>query len=208
MSEDQLGRIRSDIAVIRQAMGFRLTFGKGMLVFSMLLALTAAGGAAINLLVENPWLQVVPFAAVAIVCFSGLYVQSRRIADLSHEVKLQVGLSITAYFAVFGAACGYSLAAFCGPTIGAARTSALFAAGLAYVIVFSVILILNALKSRERYYCLGLATSLLFAGLLFPILDPHYSFPLAHGSLAVGYLMSTAIQWFQLREAATHDDAN
>jgi hypothetical protein len=112
------------------------------------------------------------------------------------------------YFAVFGAACGYALAAFCGPTIGAARTAALYAASLAYVLPFSFILVLNALKNRERHYCLGLAASLLLTGLIIPILDPHYSFPLAHGFMAVGYLTGVAIQWAQLRGAVANHAAD
>src|SRR5262245_44826263 len=173
MSEDQLGRIKGDLAIIQRAMGLHLSFGRGMLVFGILLTFAAVGAAVVSLLVENNWLQVAPFAALMALCLLALYLQSRRIPDLSHEIKLQVGLSITIYFAVFGAACGYMLAAFFGPTIGAARTAALYAASLAYVLPFSFILVLHALKNRERHYCLGLAASLLLTGLIIPILDPH-----------------------------------
>lgn len=208
MSEAELTRIRSDLGVMQRAMGLHLSFGKGMLVFGILLTFAAVGAAVVSLLVENNWLQVAPFATFMAVCLLGLYLQSRRTADLSHEIKLQVGLSITMYFAVFGAACGYALAAFCGPTIGAARTAALYAASLAYVLPFSFILVLNALKNRERHYCLGLAASLLLTGLIIPILDPHYSYPLAHCFMAVGYLTAVAIQWVQLRKAVTHHAAD
>jgi carbon starvation protein CstA len=204
MAENELDRIKGDLAIMQRAMGLHLSYGRGMLVFGILLTVTAVGAAVVSLLVENNWLQVASFATLMALCLLGLYLQSHRTADLSHEIKLQVGLSITIYFAVFGAACGYTLAAFCGPTIGAARTAALYAASLAYVLPFSFILVLNALKNRERHYCLGLAASLLLTGLIIPILDPHYSFPLAHGFMAVGYLMGVAIQWFQLREAETH----
>ncbi len=208
MSEGDLGRIKEDLAVMQRAMGLHLPFGRGMLLFGILLTVAAVGAAVVSLLVENHWLQVAPFATFMALCLLGLYLQSRCTADLSHEIKLQVGLSITMYFAVFGAACGYALAAFCGPTIGAARTAALYAASLAYVLPFSFILVLNALKNRERHYCLGLAASLLLTGLIIPILDPHYSFPLAHGFMAVGYLTGFAIQWFQLREAVANHAAD
>ena len=208
MSEAELGRIKGDLAVIQRAMGLHLSFGMGMLVFGILLALATVGAAVVSLLVENALLQVGPFATIMVLCLLGLYFQSRRSADLSHEIKLQVVLSITIYFAVFGAACGYTLATFCGPTIGTARTAALYAASLAYVFAFLLILVLNALKSRERYYCLGLAVSLLLAGLLIPILDQHYSYPLAHCFMAVGYLTGVAIQWVQLRKVETHHAAD
>ena len=208
MSEAELGRIKGDLAVIHRAMGLQLSFGKGVLVFGIFLALAAVGAAVVSLLVENDWLQVGPFATIMVLCLLGLYLHSLRSTDLSHEIKLQVVLSITIYFAVFGAACGYTLATFVGPTIGAARTAALYAASLAYVLPFSLILLLNALKSKERYYCLGLAVPLLLTGLLLPILDQHYSYPLAHCFMAVGYLTGVAIQWVQLRKAETHHAAD
>ena len=208
MSEAELGRIKGDLAVIQRAMGLQLSFGKGVLVFGIFLALAAVGAAVVSLLVENDWLQVGPFATIMVLCLLGLYLQSLRTNDLSHEIKLQVVLSITIYFAVFGAACGYTLATFVGPTIGAARTAALYAASLAYVLPFSLILLLNALKSKERYYCLGLAVPLLLTGLLLPILDQHYSYPLAHCFMAVGYLTGVAIQWVQLRKVETHHAAD
>ena len=74
--------------------------------------------------------------------------------------------------------------------------------------LFSLILVLNSLKSRERYYCLGLAVSLLLTGLLIPILDQHYSYPLAHCFMAVGYLTSVAIQWVQLRDGVANHAAD
>ena len=153
MSEAELYRIKGDIAVIQRAMGLQLSFGKGMLVFGILLTFAAVGAGVVSLLVESDWLQVGPIATIVLLCLLGLYFQSRRIADLSHEIKLQVGLSITIHFAVLGAACGYTLATYCGPTIGAARTAALYAASLAYVLPFSFLLLLNALNSSERYSC-------------------------------------------------------
>ncbi len=208
MSEAELGRIKGDLAVIQRVMGLQLSFGKGVLVFGIFLALAAVGAAVVSLLVENDWLQVGPFATIMVLCLLGLYLQSLRTTDLSHEIKLQVVLSITIYFAVFGAACGYTLATFVGPTIGAARTAALYAASLAYVLPFSLILLLNALKSKERHYCLGLAVPLLLTGLLLPILDQHYSYPLAHCFMAVGYLTGVAIQWVQLRKVETDHAAD
>ena len=64
------------------------------------------------------------------------------------------------------------------------------------------------LRSRERYYCLGLAVSTLLAGMLLPIIDPHYSYPLANCFMAVGYLTGVAIQWVQLREAVSNHAAD
>ena len=57
--------------------------------------------------------------------------------------------------------------------------------------------------SKPRF----LATCLL-AGMLLPILDQHYTYPLAHVFMAIGFLTSVAIQWVQLREAAAHHAAH
>jgi hypothetical protein len=208
MSEAELGRIKGDLAIIQRAMGLQLSFGNGMLAFGLLLSIAAVGAAVVSLLSENEWLQVAPFATIMAFCMLGLYIRSRCNSNLSHEIKLQVVLSSTIYCVVWIAACGYALATFCGPTIGATRTAGLYASSIGYVFAFSLILVLNALKSRERYYCLGLAVSLLLAGLLIPILDRHYSYPLAHCFMAVGYLTGVVIQWVQLRKAVTQLAAN
>jgi hypothetical protein len=55
---------------------------------------------------------------------------------------------------------------------------------------------------------LGLAISTLLAGMLLPIIDPHYSYPLAHCFMAVGYLTGVAIQWVQLRGGLASDAAD
>jgi hypothetical protein len=108
MSEHPFDRIQGDLATMRRAMGLRLPFGKEVLIFGLLSSVTAAGAAAVSLVFENDWVQIIPCAAFAVVCFLGLYVESRGAADLSHEIKLQVGFSITTNLAVFGAACGYA----------------------------------------------------------------------------------------------------
>ena len=201
ISNGQLGRIQGDLAIMRQAMGLQLYFGNGILVFSMLLFVAALTAAFLSLIFESSWLHIVPFAVFMALSLIGLFFQS-RFADLTHEIKLQVILSITVYFAVICAACGYVLAAFCGPSIGTTRTVALYVASLSYILTLMFILVLNSLKTRERYYCLGLAFSLILAGLLVPICDPHFSFPLAHCIMAVGYLSVVLIQRIQLREAS------
>ena len=203
MSDAEIGRIKGDLAVIQRALGLQYSFGNGVLVFGTFLTFAAVGAAVVSLQVESSWFQVIPFALIMIFCLFGLYLQSLRTTDLSHEIKLQVVLSITIYFAVFGATCGYTLATFAGPAIGFARTAALYAISLAYIFGFLLILVINALKSRDRHYCLGLAVSLLLTGLLIPILDQHYSFPLAHAFMAVGFLSGVMIQWAQLRKAVT-----
>lgn len=200
MSEAELGRHEGDLADIPRVIGQPLFFGKGMLVFGLLLSLAAIGAAVVSLMGDNEWLQVGPFAAIVVLCLLGLYLHSRRVPNLSHEIKLQVVLSITSYAVVWIAACGYALAAYVGPSVGAARTTSLYATSIGLLLAFSSILVLNALRSRDRYYCLGLALALLLAGLLIPILDRQYSFPLAHGFLALGYLTVVAIQWGQLRK--------
>lgn len=208
MSEADLGRIQGDLAVIQRAMGLRLSFGKGTIAFGAVLGVAAVCAAVVSLLSGNEWLQIVPFATIMAFCMVGLYVESRRNADLSHEIKLQVGLSMTVYGVVWVAACGYASAAFLGPSIGAARTAVLYASSVSLLFALSLILVLTALKNRERYYCLGLAISLLLAGLLIPIFDGRYSYPLAHCIVAVGYLTGAVIQWVQLREAVTHHAAD
>ena len=205
MSEDVLGRIRGDLAVVQQALGLRLSFGKGMLVFDMLLALAAIGAALVSLHVETDWLQQAPFAAIMVLVPVGLYLRSRR---TSHEINLQVLMSVTIYAVVWIAACGHMLAIFVGPSVGTARTALLYATSVSILTAFTLILVRAALRSRDQYYCLGLALSTLLAGMLLPILGQHYSYSLAHGCMAVGYLTGFAIQSVQLREAATNNAAD
>ena len=201
ISNGQLERIHGDLAIMRQAMGLHLNFGRGTLFFNVLLIAAALSAALVSLITDSSWLHIVPFAVFMVLSLIGLFFQSRRFADLSHEIKLQVILSITVYFAVICASSGYVLAAFCGPLIGTVRTVALYVASLSYILTLTFILVINTLKTRERYYCLGLAFSLILAGLLVPIFDPHFSFPLAHCIMAIGYLSVVLIQRFQLREA-------
>ena len=209
MSEDVLGRIRGDLAVMQRAMGLHLSFGKAMLVFGILLTFTAVSAAVVSLLVEwDSPLQLVPLAAIMILGPVGLFLRSRRNTNLNPEITMQVVLSITIYSVVWIASCGYTLASVVGPSVGTARTAGLYATSIGILVAFTLILVRTALLNRERYYCLGLAVSTLIAGMLLPILDKHYSYPLTHCIMAVGYLTAVAIQWFQLREAGANDAAD
>jgi hypothetical protein len=208
MSEDVLGRVKGDLAVIQRAMGLRLSFGKGMLVTGTALSVAAFAAAVISLLVDNDVLQVALLAGLVALPLVGLFLRSRGATDLPHEVTIQVALSVSIYAFVWIAACGYTLAAFVGPFVGVARTALLHATSIGILIAFTLLLVRAALKSREQHYCLGLALSTLLAGMLLPVLDKHFSFPLAHCFMAIGFLTSVAIQWAQLREAASHHAAN
>lgn len=205
MSEHVLDRIRGDLTVMQRAMVLHLFFGKGMLFFDILLALAAVGAVLVSLNVETDWLQQVPFAAIMVFVPVGLFLRSRR---TSHEINLQVLMSITIYAVVWVAACGYMLANFVSPTMGTERAALLHATGVSTLIVFTLILVCAALKSREHYYCLGLALSTSLAGMLLPILGGHYNYSLAHGFMAVGYMTGFAIQWVQLREAVGNHAAD
>jgi hypothetical protein len=204
MLEPDLTRIRSDLDVVQRAMGLRVPFGRGVLACGILLTISAIAAAVVSLLVEADWLQLAPLGAIMFLWPGGLFFQSRRSADASHEINLQVLMSVSIYGAVWVAACGYSLATFLGPTVGTARTALLQAVSIGLLLAFTLILVRMALRSRERYYCLGLAISTLLAGMLLPVLDRHYSYPLAHCFMAVGCLTSVAIQWGQLRKTVTH----
>jgi len=208
MSEGELGRIKGDLAVMQRAMGLHLPFGKEMLVFGLLLAVVTIAAVVINLLAENDWLRLAPLAAIMVLGPVVLFLRSRRTANLSPEITRQVVLSVGIYVIVWGAANGYAVATFLGPSIGAARTVVVYAVNIGLLIAFSLILIRMALRSRERYYCLGLVVSTLLAGMLLPVLDQHYSYALANCFMAVGYLTGVAIQWVQLREAVANHAAD
>ena len=205
MTEDVLGRISGDLAVVRRAMGLRLFFGKGMLVFNIVLALAAIGAALLSLQIESDWLQQVPFAVIMGLVPLGLYLLSRR---TSHEINLQVLMSVSIYAVVWIAASGYMLATVVGPIMGAERSALLYATCVIFLLAFTLILVRAALRSREQYYCLGLALSTLLTGMLLPILGHSYGWSLAHGLMAVGYLTGVVIQWVQLRKAVTQLAAN
>jgi hypothetical protein len=193
---------------MQRAMGLHLSFGNGMLVFGILLTLAAVCAAFVSLLVEDDRLQVVPLATIMVLVPIGLFLRSWRTSNVSHEINLQVLVSVTIYAVVWIAACGYTLATFLGTNIGAARTAGLYATSIGILFAFTLMLVRSALRSRERYYCLGLAISTLLAGMLLPIIDQHYSYPLAHCFMAVGYLTGVAIQRVQLREAVANDAAD
>ena len=213
MSEDVLGRVRGDLVVMQRAMGLRLPFGKGMLVFDLLLSLAAIGSALVSLRVESDWMQQVPFAVIMVLVPAGLFVRSQWRSHeesqwTSHEINLQVLISATVYAVVWVAACGYMMATIVGPIMGIERSALLYAISVSILMAFTLILVRAALKSREQYYCLGLALSTLLAGMLLPLLGQHYSYSLAHGFMAVGYLTGFAIQRVQLRKVAADHAAD
>ncbi|MBL8816478.1 MAG: hypothetical protein JNL58_10645 [Planctomyces sp.] len=208
MPEDVIGRINSDLGVIQRAIGLHLSFGEGMLRFGVVLGLTAAGASVASLLMENNWFQVVPLAAIMALVPVGLFLRFHRTPNVSHEINLQVLVSVIIYAVVWIAACGYSLATIMGDTIGTARTAALYATSICLLLAFTLMLVRSALRNRERYYCLGLATSTLLAGMLLPVVNPHYSYPIAHCLMAVGYLTSVAIQRVQLRDGVANHAAH
>ena len=196
MSEDVLGRISTDLTVMQRAMGLRLFFGKGMLVVDLLLALASVGAALVSLRVKSDWLQQVPFMAVMFLVPIALFLWSGR---TSYEINLQILMSLIVYAVVWVAACAHMLATMVGPIMGVERSALLHFTSVGILVAFTLILVRGALIKREQYYCLGLATSTLFAGMLLPILDSNYSYSLAHGFMAIGYLTCFAIQWVQRR---------
>lgn len=205
MLDDELGRLKRDLAVLRSAIGLHVSFGKGVLAVGVFLTATATAAAVVSLLVERDSLQQVFPVATMVAGLVGLYLRSRRSPGLDAEIVNQVGVSISIYGVVWVAACGYLIAGIVGPAVSASRTAALHACSVGLLLCFSLLLIRSALGNRQRHYCLGLAVSTLLAGMLLPVLDWHYSYPLAHGLMAVGYLTGVAIQSAQLREAvASH----
>jgi hypothetical protein len=208
MLEPDLTRIRSDLDVVQRAMGLRMPFDRGVLVCGILLTISAIAAAVVSLLAKADWLQLAPLAAIMVLWPVGLFLQSRRTPNPSPEMPMQVALSVSVYGVVWVAACGYSLATFLGPAVGTARTAALYAISIGLLFGFSLILVRTALGNRGRHYCLGLAISVLLAGMLLPVLDRHYSYPLAHCFMAAGYLTGVAIQCVQLRKAVTHHAAD
>jgi len=201
MSDDELGRLKGDLA----AMGLHVSFGKGVLAVGLFLTATATAAAVVSLLIERDSLQQALPVAVMVAGLVGLFLQSRRDPLLDSEVVTQVTVSISIYGVVWVAACGYLIAGIAGPSLAVPRTAALHACSVGLLLSFSFLLVRSAFGSRQRHYCLGLAVSTLLAGMLLPVLDRHYSYPLAHGLMAVGYLSGVAIQSAQLRETvASH----
>ena len=205
MTEDVLDRVKGDLVVMQRAMGLRLPFGNGILAFNLMLALTAIGSALFGWWVESDWVQQVPFAAIMVLVPVGLFARSRR---TSHEINLQVLMSVTVYAVVWVAACGYMMASVIGPITGSNQSALLYATSVSFLIAFTLILVRAALKSREQHYCLGLALSTFLAGMLLPLLGQHDTYSFAHGFMAVGYVTVFAIQWVQLRKAAASHAAD
>lgn len=205
MTDDVLGRVAEDLDVMKRAMGLRLPYGNGMLAFGLLMTLAAISFAMISLRIESDWVQQVPFAAIMVLVPVGLFMRSKR---TSHEVNSQVLMSVTVYAVVWIAACGYMIATVVGPIMGTNRSTLLYASCVTFLLAFTLILVRAAVKSKENHYCLGLALSTLLAGMLLPLIGQDYSYSIAHALMAMGYLTGFAIQWNQLRKAATSDAAN
>jgi hypothetical protein len=208
MSDDELGRLKGDLAVMRSAMGLHVPFGRGVLAVGILLTAMATAAAIVSLRVERDSLQLALLAAVMVPGLAGLFLRSRRAPGLDPEVVTQVAVSISIYGVVWVAACGYLIAGIAGPSLGASRTAALHAGSVGLLIGFSLLLVRSALRSRPQHYCLGLAVSTLLAGMLLPVLGWHHAYPLAHGLMAVGYLAGVGIQSAQLREAVARHAAD
>ena len=208
MSDVEFDRLKGDLAAIRSAMGLHLPFGRGTLAVGILLTATATVAAVVSLLVEQDSLQQALPAAAMVAGMVGLFLRSRRSPGLDREVVAQIAVSICIYGVVWVAASGYMIAGIAGPAISSFRTAALDACSVGLLLGFTLLLVRSAIKSRLRHYCLGLAVSTLLAGMLLPVFDWHYSYPLAHCLMAVGYLTSVLIQSAQLREAAACNAAD
>lgn len=205
MPDDIIGRIQEDLAIMQRAMHRSVPFGRGILVFDLLLALATAGAAFFSLQVESDWLQQVPFAAIMVLVPIGLFVISKR---TNHDINLQVLMSVTIYAFVWIAASGYTLAFLVGPEVGKLQTALLYSISVAILLAFTLLLVRAAIKSREQHYCLGLAISTLVAGMLLPILGHNYGYVIAHGCMTMGFLAGFAIQRAQLREEASDHGAH
>jgi hypothetical protein len=179
-----------------------------MLVFGILLTLAAVGAAVLSLFIEDDRLQITPVAVILALGLVGAYFYSHSNVNLNPEIIKQVMVSLIVYVVVWIAECGYGLATVVGPSVGAVRTACLYGSSIGLLLAFSLMLVSSALRSRELYYCLGLTISTLLAGMLLPILDRHYSYPLTHCIMAIGYLTGVAIQWVQLQKAVMHNAAN
>lgn len=181
-----------------------MPFGKGILAFGVIITAMSTAAAVASLLVEGDSLQLAIPALVMVAGVSGLYLRSRRRSDLSPEVVMQVAVSISTYAVVWVAACGYLIAGIAGPSLDSSRTVALHACVIGMLLTFSFLLARSAIKSRQQHYGLGLAVSPVLAGMLLPVLDWHFVYPLVHGLMAVGYLAAVAIQSAQLRQAVSN----
>ena len=205
MTNDELGRLEGDLAIMRNAMGLQVPFGRGVLAVGTLLSVTAVAATVVSLLIERDLLQLFLPAAAMVPGLIALFLRSRRAPRLDREVVNQIVVSICIYAVVWVAASGNLIAGIAGPSVGAARTAALHANSIGLLLGFCLLLVRSAFKSRQRHCCHGLAVSALVAGMLLPVVDWHFSFPLAHGLMAIGYLAAVAIQTAQLREAvASH----
>jgi hypothetical protein len=208
MPDDELGRVRSDLDVMRQAMGLHLPFGREVLVWGAFLATAAFVAALFGLLVDDDRLQMLPFAVIMVIVPFAVFLWSRRTAGLNSELTTQVMVSISIHAVVWVAGTSYAMAAFAGSALGFPRMTGLYAAGVVLLLVFSWMLVSTALSHRERRYCLGLTISTLLAATLFPLMGRYSGGPSAHCFMAIGYLAAAVIQWSQLREVAANRAAD
>lgn len=206
MSDAEPGRHPDNRAALDRATERPESVGRGAgeRMVGLGLAATAALAAVVSRFLEGDTLtQTVP-AVILVAGLIGLYVRARRSPGLDPEVVHQVAVSLVIYGVVWVAACGFQIAGMARLALGPYRTATLHASSVGLLLIFAAMLVSSALRSRQRYYAFGLALSTLLAGVLLPVLDWHYSYPLAHGLMAVGYLAGVAIQAARLRMAVGH----
>ncbi|MFO0942232.1 MAG: hypothetical protein U0930_15960, partial [Pirellulales bacterium] len=173
MTDKILGRIQEDLAVMQRAMRLSVPFGKGMLVCQVLMTSAAAIAAIFSLFVKSDLAQQIPFTAYMVTVPIGMLVLSRR---TNHDVKMQIVMSLTTYAVVWIAASGYMMAFWVGPSLGVLRAALLYSTSVLILMACTAILVRAALKRREQYYCLGLATAAFVSGMSLPILGQSYGY--------------------------------
>lgn len=199
MSDAELSRVKQDLAVMGQAIGLHLPFGREAVAANGTLAVLAGAAAVLSLVLPMGLPQLVPLAAVALAVPVGLYVHSRLKGATAPEVAAQLLWSIGVHGLVWFAACNYVLADLFGQALGLGQHLLGYISTVTILFGFALGLVVKALRRREQACMVGLAVPLMLAGMVMPLLDPGILFPLAHALMALGFGLAAGIQWVQLR---------
>jgi hypothetical protein len=210
MSEANLDRVREDLAVMKQAIGYRLPFERGHIWVCLALAVVGIAVAALTAFtriaaapVTHGSVAHLTYIAALVVpvilVFAGMGLVARRRKALAPLLWRESRQSAVAAVLAVPLYVGFVIwAVWNGVAPGALTATTLFLAGL-----FSL---MGALFEPSRKYVLGWAIATILAGAYSPLGTYDNAGIIVGGWLFLGGLSSAGIMAWQLRNRSSHDD--
>ncbi len=202
MSDDDLNRVKEDLAAVQRAAGFELPYGQEEVRANLMLAAggaVAVGWALVPHGLPAQW-GMVPLIVLAVVHVVRMRARYRRSTGRSPIRRREYTAGLVGMVVVGGLAVVYRLwATKLGISLTVAGGAALFLLGLS--------MILPVLKDRGRMPDLGIAVPLILCGLAIP-LCPVSLWILVGAAFVVGGAAAALLTAHQLRGSVAGHAAN